>query len=258
MTLSAIKLSKRYGERRILSEISLEVGKGELVAILGPNGSGKSTLIKAICGIISLDSGRVCSDGKDMREIGPQELSKIIGYVPQTYVPSDYMTVYDAVLIGRAPYMGWSYSDDDLDKAEEAMERMGIFDLSEMYVNDLSGGQMQKVVLARAIAQDPEYYLFDEPTSALDLRNQMVAMRAVKDAVSNDSSGALIALHDLNLAMRFCDRVVMLKDGRTFAAGPPDEAITQESISAVYGVASEIMEGEEGRFVHILERGLRL
>ena len=116
---------------------------------------------------------------------------------------------------------------------------------------------MQKVVLARAIAQDPEYYLLDEPTSALDLRNQMIAMRTVKDAVSNGSSGALIALHDLNLAMRFCDYVVMLKDGKTIAAGPPDEAITQKTISTVYGVASEIVEGEEGRFVHILERSLR-
>ena len=253
MTLSVRDLCKRYGGNRVLSGVTLDIGKGEIVSVLGPNGSGKSTLIKAVCGVIRPDSGDILSDGAPLRGMGPKELSRKIGYVPQSFVPSDYMTVFDAVLIGRAPYMSWSYSDEDLEKAEEAMDRMGIFGLSERYVNDLSGGQMQKVVLARALAQDPEYYVLDEPTSALDLKSQMVAMRTVRDAVSGGSSGALVALHDLNLAMRFCDRVAMLKDGKVYAEGPPEKTITEESILGVYGAASEILEGREGLFVHILE-----
>lgn len=149
--------------------------------------------------------------------------------------------------------MSWSYSDNDFSHAEKAMDRMGIFELAEKYVNDLSGGQMQKVVLARAIAQDPDYFILDEPTSALDLKNQMLALRTIRNVISNGRSGALVALHDLNLAMHFCDKVILLKDGRIYSSGKPADAITEDSIREVYGVSSEILEGRDGPFVHILE-----
>ncbi|MBR2255498.1 MAG: ABC transporter ATP-binding protein [Candidatus Methanomethylophilaceae archaeon] len=253
MTLSVRGLVQGYGGKEVLSGIDLEVSPGEIVSVLGPNGSGKSTLIKTICGIMKPRSGTVEVDGEALASMDPKRFSRKVGYVPQKYIPSDYMTVFESVLVGRAPYMSWSFSDDDFAHAEASMERMGIFELAEEYIQNLSGGQIQKVVMARALAQDPEYYVLDEPTSALDLRNQMVTMRTLRDAVAENGAGAVVALHDLNLAMHFSDRVVMLHDGRVHAEGVPEDTITEESIREVYGVSSEIMEGREGRFVHILE-----
>ena len=253
MSLKVTSLCQGYGNTTVLSDISFEVEKGKIITVLGPNGSGKSTLIRTVCSILPPRAGTVETDGVNVDDLTPKELSRCIGYVPQKYVQTDYMKVFDAVLIGRAPYMSWTYSRDDFVMAESAMDRMGIFDIADKYTNDLSGGQLQKVIIARAIAQDPIYYVLDEPTSALDLRNQMVALRTVKDIVSKGESGALIALHDLNLAMRFSDTVIMLKDGGIHAYGPPSDVITEENIHAVYGVKSEIVEGKNGRFVHILE-----
>ena len=253
MTLRITELHQSYGDNVVLKGLTFDVEKGKLVSVLGPNGSGKSTLIRTICGILKAPAGEVVSDDRSVSDMTPKELSKTVGYVPQKYVPSDYMKVFDAVLIGRAPYMSWSYSKDDFAAAERAIEKMEIMDLADRYINDLSGGQVQRVIIARALAQGPEYYLLDEPTSALDLRNQMTALRTVKDIISDGSSGALVALHDLNLAMRFSDTVVMLKDGVIHAMGAPADVITEENIATVYGVRSEIFESENGRFVHILE-----
>ncbi len=253
MTLSISDVCQGYNGTIVIDGISFDIERGEMVSVLGPNGSGKSTLIKTVCRIMKPISGQVSVDGMPIQGMEPKEFSHMIGYVPQKYTPSDYMTVFDSVLIGRAPYMSWSFSDSDFAHAEEAMDRMGIFDLAEKYVNDLSGGQMQKVVLARAIAQDPEYFVLDEPTSALDLKNQMLALRMVRNVVSLGKSGALVALHDLNLAMHFCDRVILLKDGHIHSSGKPEDAITEDSIREVYGVSSEILQGRDGPFVHILE-----
>lgn len=253
MTLRIESLCQGYGDHTVIDGISFEIGKGKLVSVLGPNGSGKSTLIRTVCGIMKPWSGNVVADDRDVSELTPKELARCMGYVPQKYIPSDYMKVFDAILIGRAPYMTWSYSKEDFDCAERAIDRMGIFDLANKYVNDLSGGQMQKVVVARALAQDPDYFILDEPTSALDLRNQMVALRTIRDIVSDGESGALVALHDLNLAMRFSDTVIMLKDGKIHAMGAPEDVITEQNVLDVYGVRSEVYEGRNGRFVHILE-----
>ena len=253
MSLEIKDLEQRYGDKEVLKGISIDVEKGRMVSVLGPNGCGKSTLIRTVCNIMKPYSGTVCADGKDISVTDPKEFSKIVGYVPQKYIPSDYMKVLDAVLIGRAPYVSWSYSDDDFRAAFEAIKAMGIFDLMDRNVNDLSGGQIQKVVIARALTQNPKYFVLDEPTSALDLRNQMAALRTVRSVVEKGATGALVALHDLNLAMHFCDEVVMLKDGRIYRSGPPCETIDEDSIKAVYGVSSEIVEGKNGLYVHIVE-----
>lgn len=253
MTLVADSIRQGYGGNVVIDGISFELEKGSLISVLGPNGSGKSTLIRTVCGMMKPWSGSLSVDGKDISDMEPKELSRNLGYVPQRYMQTDYLKVFDAVLIGRAPYMSWSYSKDDFEHAENAMVRMDVMDLADRYVNDLSGGQLQKIIIARALAQDPNYFILDEPTSALDLKNQMVALRTVKDIVSEGRSGALVALHDLNLAMRFSDKTIMLKDGRVYAMGRPEDVITEERIRDVYGVSSEVYEGRNGRFVHILE-----
>ena len=253
MTLEIRNLVQGYGQRTVLDGVDLDIERGEIVSVLGPNGSGKSTLIKTVCNVIRPRSGTVTADGIDLSSAGPKVFSRTIGYVPQKYVPSDYMQVFNAVLIGRAPYMSWSYSKDDLKAASDAIQAMGLSDLVRSYTNDLSGGQVQKVIIARALAQDPGYYILDEPTSALDLRNQMETLRTVRNIVSSRNAGALIALHDLNLAMRFSDRVLMFRDGGRYAFGSPTDVITEKSIRDVYGVESEIVEGRGGTYVHICE-----
>lgn len=253
MSLRIESLRQGYGDAAVLKDVSLIVEKGEVVCVLGPNGSGKSTLIKTICNILPPKGGSISVDGLDTSDIEPKELSRYIGYVPQKYASSDYMKVFDAVLLGRAPYMSWSYSKNDFRMAAKAIHDMGIFDLIDRDINDLSGGQMQKVIIARAMAQAPEYYILDEPTSSLDLRNQLDTLHTVKNMVREGDCGALVALHDLNLAMRYCDRVVMIHDGYIHVEGRPEEVITERNILEVYGVHSEILEGREGRIVNICE-----
>ncbi|MCQ2084898.1 MAG: ABC transporter ATP-binding protein [archaeon] len=253
MSLRLENLVQGYGKKTVLNDISFEVPEGKMVAVLGPNGCGKSTLIKTVCKIIPPKGGRIIAEGEDISDIDRREFSKIIGYVPQKYAPSDYMQVFDAILIGRAPYMGWSYSDEDFEAAADAVDEMGIADLIDKDIQDLSGGQIQKVIIARAIAQKPRYFILDEPTSALDLRNQLNTLRTMKRIIDKQNAGVLVALHDLNLAMKFADHVVMLKDGKVFAAGAPEEVINEDSIMAVYNVSSEIVEGRGGKYVHICE-----
>ena len=253
MTLHIQDLAQGYGRNDVISGINVDVPIGKIVCILGPNGSGKSTLIKTVSNIMTPRKGSVSVDGVNVHEMSPKEISRTIGYVPQKYVPADYMKVIDTILIGRAPYITWSFSDEDFDHADRAIEAMDIGDLAEMNTNELSGGQIQKVLIARALAQDPLYYILDEPTSALDLKNQIVALRTIKNIVSTGKAGALVALHDLNLAMRFTDEVVMLHEGHIFTQGPPEEAITTDSIETVYGVHSEIFKNEKGTFIHIIE-----
>ena len=253
MTLTVHGLRQGYGDEEVLRGIDLDVEKGKLVSVLGPNGSGKSTLIRTVCNILSPRGGTIEADGASVTGMSPKDFSRVVGYVPQKYVPSDYMKVFDAILLGRAPYISWSYSDDDFAHADRAIDMMDIWDLADKYVNDLSGGQTQKVVIARALAQDPEYFILDEPTSALDLKNQMTALRTIRNVISDGRSGALVALHDLNLAIHFSDEIVMLKDGLVHARGKPEEVITEQNISEVYGGRSEILEGRDGMFVHVLE-----
>ena len=253
MTMSITNLVQGYGNKTVLKDISFDVEQGEMVAILGPNGSGKSTLIKSICRIKQPLGGSITIDGENIMGIDRKVFSKYIGYVPQKFTPSDYMQVFDAVLVGRAPYMEWTYSREDFEMAAKAVEIMGIDDLLEKNIHDLSGGQIQKVIIARAITQDPRYYILDEPTSALDLRNQLNTLRSMRDIIERKDAGVLVALHDINLAMHFTDKVVMLKDGLVYACGKPEDVITEQSIKDIYGVSSEIVDGKDGKYVHICE-----
>ncbi len=173
----------------------------------------------------------------------------MIGYVPQYFHYTPFTTVLDTVLIGRRPYMSWSVSDDDLSVVDQAMSTMNITDLSDRFVNELSGGQRQRVFIARALAQDPSFFLFDEPTSSLDLRHQLETVSTMREIVRTDNSGMIIALHDLNLALRYTDKVMLLKDGEMYDYGTPSEVLTTESVRDVYGVHAEFVENAQGRFI---------
>ena len=253
MTLEIKGIEQGYGDRTVLKDISFTVQPNEMVGVLGPNGSGKSTLIRTVCRIKEPISGTISLDGEEISSIDRRRFSRSIGYVPQKYAPSDYMQVFDAILIGRAPYMEWSYSDNDFEMAAKASAMMGIDDLIDKNIHDLSGGQIQKVIIARAIAQDPKFYVLDEPTSALDLKNQLDTMRSMRNIMSDRGAGVLVALHDINLALHFTDKVLMLKDGKVYAFGDSEDVITEKSIRDVYGISSEIVDGRDGRYVHVCE-----
>lgn len=249
MRMSVRNLVQGYGSKTILDDISFDVDTGEVLALLGPNGSGKSTLIKTICNIMEPRSGQILIDETPIEDIDITDLAKIVSYVPQSTAAATYTTVMDTVLLGRKPYVTWSYRQKDIDYALDAMKAMRIIGYSSRDVSDLSGGQRQRVFLARSLAQCPSFSIFDEPTSALDLKHQMNTMIKMREVVHDKGAGMVIALHDINLAMNYSDKVLMLKNGKIFAYGTPDETITEENIRAVYGVESRIMEAEGRRFI---------
>lgn len=249
MRMSVRNLVQGYGNKTILDDLSFDVDTGEVLALLGPNGSGKSTLIKTICNIMEPRSGQILIDETPIEDIDITDLAKIVSYVPQSTAAATYTTVMDTVLLGRKPYVTWSYRQKDIDYALDAMKAMRIIGYSSRDVSDLSGGQRQRVFLARSLAQCPSFFIFDEPTSALDLKHQMNTMIKMREVVHDKGAGMVIALHDINLAMNYSDKVLMLKNGKIFAYGTPDETITEENIRAVYGVESRIMEAEGRRFI---------
>ena len=249
MNISVDSVSQKYGSHVVLKDISFESKSGEVLALLGPNGSGKSTLIKTIADILTPAFGSITIDGADVQKIDPIDRAKMIGYVPQYFHYTPFTTVLDTVLIGRRPYMSWSVSDEDLAAVDQAMMTMNIADLSDRFVNELSGGQRQRVFIARALAQDPNFFLFDEPTSSLDLRHQLETVSTMRDIVRKDNSGMIIALHDLNLALRYTDKVLLLKDGEMYDYGTPLDVLTPKSLREVYGVEAEFVENAQGRFI---------
>jgi iron complex transport system ATP-binding protein len=178
-----------------------------------------------------------------------RELAKYLGYVPQNMLVKFPMTVFEMVLTGRKPYLTWRPSEQDLRITANILHEMGIEDLAMRDVEQLSGGQAQKVLLARALAQEPEYLLLDEPTSNLDLRHQLEVLNMITALVKRKGIGAMMAMHDLNLAARFSDTILMLKEGKIFSMGTPSEVITPKNIREVYGV--EVVVRRDNGYPHI-------
>ena len=233
--------------------MDIEAKSGELVTVLGPNGCGKSTLIKTLCGVLKPKAGRIFIDDREVSEIDKKERSRLVSYVPQDFAKGEYTTVYDAVLIGRRPYIDWTYSKQDIEICADAIMKMKVEPYIDRFVNELSGGQLQRVIIARSLAQDPQFYIFDEPTSSFDLRNQLDLMRIMKGIIKEKNACLLVALHDINLALRYSDRVIVMKDGVIYKEGTPEEVITPKTISEVYGVDAEIVTTPKGRFIHAFD-----
>ncbi|WP_113177028.1 ABC transporter ATP-binding protein [Rhizobium sp.] len=241
MTLQISSLEVGYGKRQVVKGANLTIGKGELVGILGSNGSGKSTLIKTIAGINTPTSGSITWNGDaDLTKLARRDLARIVAYVPQSIGLSFGLDIREAVLLGRTPYFGTRPRDEDWAHVDAAMQRMGLEDLGDRSVTELSGGQGQRVLIARALAQDPEILLLDEPTSALDIRYQWQTLVVARDVTRKNNVAAVIAIHDLNQAARFTDRVVFLQDGVVIAEGRPADVYSPELIKRVYGVEVEL------------------
>lgn len=233
-----------YGDREILSDIAFSLREGEVMGVVGPNGCGKTTLIKCLDRILN-PKGTIEIRGRNLADYQGDELARTVAYVPQALSIGMAMTVLEVVLMGRKPHVRWSISDDDLSLVSGMLSRLGIGHLAFRKLTQVSGGERQKVMIARALVQDPSLLLLDEPTSALDVRHQLEVMTLIRSVVDERNIGALAAIHDLNLAARFCDSIIVLHNGRVRAAGSPGSLLKPALIEEVYGVRA-LVGSEEG------------
>jgi iron complex transport system ATP-binding protein len=240
LKLEVNNLSFSYDGFQALESVNLKVSFGEVVGIVGPNGSGKSTLLKCMNRILKTKQNSVLIDGRDIASIGLKDLAKLMGYVPQSTRNIFPFTVYDLVLMGRRPYIQWNLGKKDKKLAANILEYLGISHLAMRYFNELSGGEQQKVIIARALAQQPDVLLLDEPTSSLDIKHQLEIMCILRRLAQSNHFSVIISMHDLNLACRFSDRMLMIKKGCIFAVGTPESVITEGNIESVYGIKSTV------------------
>jgi len=233
-----------YGETEILHEVTLEVHAGEVVSLIGPNGAGKTTMLRAISGVLPLQSGSVEVNGRDLSTMPISERARLLAVVPQARKLTPEYTVQQAVMMGRTPYLGWlgNPSKKDLDKVDWAIDRTGISELVERRVDELSGGEQQLVLVARALAQDSPVILLDEPTAHLDLRHQATILDLVHSLASERNLAVLMSLHDLNLVSIFSDRIALLDQGTILADGQPHDVLTRDQLSRVYQVPLDIIQ----------------
>lgn len=238
--VSNITFAYNRNVRYVLERIAFDIEASQCIAILGNNGAGKSTLLKCVDRIYPAETGIVIVDGVNIFTMSKTDMAQNVAYVPQSNGHVT-MTVFDAILLGRKPYIKWDATSDDREIVSDIMHKMGLDDFALRNVSELSGGEIQKVMLARALAQQPKLLLLDEPTSNLDPRNQHEVFHTIKQIAREHHISVAVIIHDLNLAVRYCDRFVFLKDSQVYAYGGR-EVVTPETIEQVYDIHVHIIE----------------
>lgn len=246
LEISDMTFAYRRGQP-ILDRISFSLETGDCLAVLGNNGAGKSTLLQCIDHILRPQAGAVRLNGEDLLRMSNLEAARRMSFVAQKNGISN-MSVYDTVLLGRKPYMRLGAGARDYAIVDAVLVQMGLTGMADNSVAEMSGGEQQKVMLARALAQEPQLLLLDEPTSNLDLRNQYEVMRMVSRVCHEQGITAIVVLHDLNLALRYCSRFLLLKDRRIYGMGGA-EILTEQNIAAVYGIAVRVRDVDGQRIV---------
>jgi iron complex transport system ATP-binding protein len=247
MNLKIEDLTIIHGLRRVLQHVSLDVNSGKVLALIGPNGAGKSTLVRAVSGVTVVNSGEISIFGKnlhvDVLSMSPMQRARYLAVVPQAVNMPPAYTVWETVIMGRTPYLNFlgqvSVKDEQI--ARLALQKVDAFDLAERRVGELSGGEQQRVLLARALAQSTPILLLDEPTTNLDLHYQVSFMETVRALAHKEDLAVLVALHDLNLAASYADRVALLVAGEIKATGTPRQVLTPKLISAAYNLPVQVV-----------------
>ncbi len=234
MILRVRGLGFRYNSHPVLQGVEFALDRGELLAILGPNGVGKTTLLKCVNAIHRPAAGAVLVEDRDVLRLEPAAVARTIGYVAQRSEAAR-LTVFDAVLMGRKPHIRWRVGEHDLRIVDAALKRLRLEKLCLRSIDQLSGGELQKVSVARALVQEPKLLLLDEPTSSLDLRNQLEILTMLRHVVEEHGIAGIMTMHDLNTALRFAHKFLFLKDGRIHAAGRVED-ISPDMIREVYDV----------------------
>lgn len=230
-----------YRSIDVLKNIGFDIDRGEIISIVGPNGSGKTTLLRVIDGILKPRKGSVYIDGKTVHSLSKRDIAKIFGYVPQRLVSLQPITVIEFVVTGRKPYILFTPTKKDYEKAFEILREIGMEDKANRRITELSGGELQMILIARALASEPRVLLLDEPTSNLDPHHQIEIMNLIKRIARDRNIAVLMALHDLTLAYRYSDKVIMMRRGEIFSIGPPEKVLTEENILYVYNVKTMVI-----------------
>ena len=244
------KLNYSYGRKEVLKELSLDIDENKLTGIIGPNGCGKSTLAKNIIKYINgkFESFKIMDT--NIRELTHNKIAQLISYIPQKSIIIPNISVFDYVLLGRFPLLknSWdNYTKKDYEIVENNINLLNIKELRDRNIETLSGGELQKALLARALAQEAKILLLDEPTSALDLNNAVEFMKILKNISMKKEISVIIIIHDLNLASLFCDSLIILKDGRFIEKGSPKEVINEENIKSVYNLDCKVCYNENDK-----------
>lgn len=252
-------LSVRLGGREVLHGVSLSVPSGQVLALIGPNGAGKTTLLRAVSGVLPYQAGSVTIRGHDLPSLSPRQRAACLAVVPQARDLPGAFTVAQTVLLGRTPYINWlgQARPADLERARWAMERTHIEPLAQRRMDTLSGGEQQRVLLARALAQETPILLLDEPTTHLDLQHQSLLLNLVQELAADHQLAVLMALHDLNLAALYARQVALLMQGRLQVSGAPAEVLTAANLEAAFQVPVKVVTHPEYGTPLILPDGRR-
>ncbi|AEH61782.1 ABC transporter related protein [Methanosalsum zhilinae DSM 4017] len=239
-----------YSNKPILKNINISVKKGEMLGIVGPNGTGKTTLLRSINNFLKPESGAVLIDGKDIRNMQPREIASKIAVVSQNITVNFEFTVEDIVMMGRTPYIKGSETSKDFEIVRDAMEKTNTYSFRERIATTLSGGELQRVIIARALAQTPEILLLDEPTSHLDIAHQVEILNLVKSIARKDIA-VITVIHDLNMAAHYCDKICMLYGGEILANGETSQVLSPVNIEHAFKIPVEVKILEHTNSVHI-------
>lgn len=247
MQLEASKVSVRLNGREVVKDVSMTLAPGKVIGLLGPNGAGKSTLMRAMVGHLAHD-GQITLDGASVTDMNEAQRARCIAWLPQARVVSWPLSVNNLVALGRLPWHGWrrAISAYDHDVCSAAMRLMDVASLKDRPATELSGGEQARVLMARAVAQDTPVLLADEPAAGLDPAHQISMMAALRKLAAGDGRAVLVSLHDLSLAARWCDALVLMKDGSIAATGNPEEVMTKAVLRDVYGINAQIGHDECG------------
>lgn len=243
LVLEARNLSFSFGEMPVLVNVNLRLDPGGLVGVIGPNGAGKSTLLRLLSRALLPNRGEIVLNRRALSAWNPLELARVLAVVPQNPELPPAFTSWEIVLMGRTPFLGWMGKESERDRtiARQAMMATGISHLANRRINQLSGGEQQRVVIARALAQEPRVLLLDEPTTHLDINHRVEILRLITDVVKDRRLASLAVFHDLNLASRYCDELVLLRGGTVLARGAPEQVLTPSTIQRAYDVDVTIM-----------------
>lgn len=247
MKLEVHGISFEYQSRKILNEITCKIEKNQFVSILGPNGVGKTTLLRCLNRILKPADGEILIENRNLLHLSRSDIAREISYVSQKSDTSR-LTAFDAILMGRMPYIQWKVSDKDLKTVNSVIEILNMQPLMLKYIDQMSGGEFQKVCIARALVQEPTIMLLDEPTSSLDLKNQQEILNLISDIVHSHQISAIMTIHDINIALRYSDKILFLKNGVIHAAVTPAE-VTPQIVEDVYDVKVHIHQVNQHRYV---------
>ncbi|MBO0479388.1 iron ABC transporter ATP-binding protein [Vagococcus fluvialis] len=242
------QVTKKYGNKTVVSDVDYQVKKGKLTAFIGPNGAGKSTLLSMMSRLIEKDQGGIYLDGTEVKTWNQQELAKKLSILKQANGIQLKLTVRELVAFGRFPHSKGRLTELDQEKITKALTFLGLLDLAESTIDTLSGGQLQRAYIAMVLAQDTDYIFLDEPLNNLDMNHAVQLMKTIRQLVDEKGKTVIIVLHDINFAASYADEIVAMKDGKIFKTGTTDEIIEKEVLDELYDMSIRVCELEGKRF----------